>query len=360
MPSHLNCGPVVPLPFGGDQGGTRAGEGVEDSATFLADADQLPHQVSGLAGQVVLVSLAHALAQHARQHGRAALDGHVALAPPHHVFRLVTETPQLRPDALGLVPDGDAAPREARALQGIGCERQLPPVGEQQHRCAILQHAVAQLRGATIQPERGDSRMPSQEAFRAALAFARERGALPTNAKGSFPDYLAPVMILAYSVRLRGIEVCTLTDAHRQTEGVQSNRRKGSRDNVTEWDAAMIGAWEQLLARRHRIWNRKGRVRPVPLRASDRFLLVERGGDPITKSALDSAWQRFITEAVRAGVISAAERFALHGLKHRGITDGDNKAAGGHVTEAMRQRYDHEMPVVQPPGARNALERGTT
>ncbi|WP_406235037.1 integrase [Isoptericola jiangsuensis] len=167
-------------------------------------------------------------------------------------------------------------------------------------------------------------------------------------------------MILAYSVRLRGIEVCTLTDAHRQVEGVHSNRRKGSRDNVTEWDEAMIEAWDQLLARRHRIWNRKGRVRPVPLRASDRFLLVERGGDPITKSALDSAWQRFITEAVRVGVISKSERFALHGLKHRGITDGDNKAAGGHVTETMRQRYDHELPVVQPPRKRTALERGTT
>lgn len=101
-------------------------------------------------------------------------------------------------------------------------------------------------------------------------------------------------------------------------------------------------------------------MRPVPLRASDRFLLVERGGEPVAKSALDSAWQRFITEAVRVGVISQSERFALHGLKHRGTTDGDNKAAGGHVTEAMRQRYDHELPLVQPPGRRSSLERGTS
>lgn len=215
-------------------------------------------------------------------------------------------------------------------------------------------------KGVRQAKERGDSRMPSQEAFRAVLAFARERGALATNVKGSFPDYLAPVMVLAYSVRLRGIEVCTLTDAHRHAEGVHSNRRKGSRDNLTEWDAAMVEAWDQLVARRHRIWNRKGRVRPVPLRASDRFLLVERGGNPITKSALDSAWQRFITEAIREKVIDEAERFALHGLKHRGITDGENKSAGGHVTEAMRQHYDHEVPVVQPPGVRSALERGTS
>lgn len=100
------------------------------------------------------------------------------------------------------------------------------------------------------------------------------------------------------------------------------------------------------------------------LAAEQRRGFVEQRGlsprHPFRQSALDSAWQRFITEAVRVGVISKDERFALHGLKHRGITDGDNKAAGGHVTETMRQRYDHELPVVQPPGKRNALERGTT
>jgi len=167
-------------------------------------------------------------------------------------------------------------------------------------------------------------------------------------------------MVLTYSVRLRGIEVCTFTDAHRQTDGVRSNRRKGSRDNVTEWDPAMIEPWDQPVARRTRIWNQKGRARPVPLRASDRYLLIERGGEPMTRSALSTAWQRLITEAIRVGVIAKEDRFGLHGLEHRGITDGDNKAAGGHVTEAMRQRYDHELPVVQPPGKRSALERGTT
>jgi len=200
--------------------------------------------------------------------------------------------------------------------------------------------------------ERKEFRMPTPEAFQAVLQFARERGAYPTNKAGAFPSYLAPVMILAYSVRLRGIEVCTLTDAHRQVDGIHSNRRKGSRDNVTEWDAAMIDAWEELIERRNRIWNRKGRERPIPLRAQDRHLLVERSGNPISKSALDSAWQRFITEAMRVGVIGEEDRFALHGLKHRGITDSDNKASGGHKSEAMRQLYDHEVPLVKPPRKR--------
>lgn len=191
--------------------------------------------------------------------------------------------------------------------------------------------------------------MPSQAAFRAVLAFARERGALPCNAPGRVSDYLAAVMVLAYSVRLRGIEVCTLTGAHRLDEGIQSNRRKGSRDNVTEWDQEMVDAWNELVQRRERIWNRKGRIRPVPMRACDRYLLVERGGNPLRKSALDTAWQRLIAQATLAGVITEQERFSLHGLKHRGITDSENKAAGGHKTEAMRQRYDHEVPLVKPP-----------
>jgi hypothetical protein len=55
-----------------------------------------------------------------------------------------------------------------------------------------------------------------------------------------------------------------------------------------------------------------------------------------------------ITEAMRVGVITASERFALHGLKHRGITESKDKASGGHRTERMRQRYDHETPLVEP------------
>ncbi len=54
-----------------------------------------------------------------------------------------------------------------------------------------------------------------------------------------------------------------------------------------------------------------------------------------------------VRRAVGEGVIEKDQRFALHGLKHRGITDSEDKAAGGHVTEAMRQLYDHSVPVVR-------------
>lgn len=164
-------------------------------------------------------------------------------------------------------------------------------------------------------------------------------------------------MVLAYSVRLRGVEVCTLTDAHRLKQGIQSNRRKGSLDNVTLWDAETTAAWNALVERRQAIWNRPGRAFPVPLQAADRFLLVEQTGNPMSKSSLDSAWQRFIREAIRTKVISEGELFSLHGLKHRGITDtagnrGDKQDAAGHVIPEMTHRYDHELPVVDTPKPR--------
>ncbi len=92
---------------------------------------------------MVLVSLSHRLTDDTRQYRRSAVQRHIALAAPHDVFGLVAEASQLRPHTFGLVPDGDAAPGEACDLQRVGGQRQLPPVGKQQHRGAILEHARA-------------------------------------------------------------------------------------------------------------------------------------------------------------------------------------------------------------------------
>ncbi len=35
----------------------------------------------------------------------------------------------------------------------------------------------------------------------------------------------------------------------------------------------------------------------------------------------------------------------MHGLKHRGITDSNDRASGGYITEAMRQMYNHEIVI---------------
>lgn len=205
--------------------------------------------------------------------------------------------------------------------------------------------------------EASEHKMPTPEAFAKVLAFARERGARPPHTKGSCPAYIAPAMVLAFSARLRGIEVCTLTDAHRLEQGVHGERRKGSRASITEWNDEMTEAWEALVARRNAIWDRDGRNFAVPIRPEQRFLLVEQSGNPIARSSVSSAWQRFIHLAMREGVIEESERFSMHGLKHRGVTDtpgnrGDKQDAAGHKSPATTGRYDHDVPVVKPPRRR--------
>lgn len=57
--------------------------------------------------------------------------------------------------------------------------------------------------------------------------------------------------------------------------------------------------------------------------------------------------------AVESGVITPEQRFTLHGLKHRGVTDTKGsrrhkQLASGHRTEAMARLYDHDVPLVAP------------
>lgn len=157
---------------------------------------------------------------------------------------------------------------------------------------------------------------------------------------------------MAYNARLRGIEVTDLTDADALREGVRSTRRKGSRDNITASNEDLRWAWRWL--RDYRAERRKAHGRPVPMRAEQRVLLVTQTGTPLARSTLKTAWQRLITSAIAEGVIDEADRFSLHGLKHRGITDtrgtrAHKQDAAGHVTPQMTHRYDHELQVVQPP-----------
>ena len=92
----------------------------------------------------------------------------------------------------------------------------------------------------------------------------------------------------------------------------------------------------------------------TPLRAEDRRLILGEDGGPLGIEALRTAWQRWMRMATGPdGALEPSERFALHGVKHRGITDtdrADRRAGGGHVSDAMAARYDHDLPAVKPAG----------
>ncbi|KRG77137.1 hypothetical protein ABB28_01885 [Stenotrophomonas chelatiphaga] len=151
----------------------------------------------------------------------------------------------------------------------------------------------------------------------------------------------------AYQARLRGIEVLTLTDAHTDGEVLRTNRRKGSRDNLVRKGAETEEAIAMLRARRASIWEKNAGV--IPIRAEGRYLFVSEDGERLTEDGWQTAWERMMRNAVKDGILSHDERFGLHSLKHRGVTDnskGDKKEASGHKTDAMLHVYDHSLPVV--------------
>jgi len=201
--------------------------------------------------------------------------------------------------------------------------------------------------------EKADPRMPELQAFRRVQAFARLRGALGAREKGSVPPYLWAAMEIAYQCRLRGIEVITLTDAHDLGDTLRTNRRKGSRDNQVRKGDQLEAALEHLRDYRQKVWDR--RRTPTPLRPDARPIFVGEDGAMLTRRAWDNGWGRLMRMAVDEGVITAEQRFGLHGLKHRGATDTAGtyevkKQATGHKTDAMVHLYDHDVPTVEPAG----------
>ncbi|BBP86038.1 integrase [Pseudomonas sp. Pc102] len=197
--------------------------------------------------------------------------------------------------------------------------------------------------------ERKQRRLPAPAVMQRLIDRARELGKLKRGQKGAVPPHLSLVMELAYLCRLRGIEVVTLTDANELPEGVLTNRRKGSRDNIVQWTPRLRSAWEAAKKRRADIWQARGTAEPrLP---EQRFIITAEHGGKLSKSGLDSAWQRFITTAIEAGIITSEQRFGLHDLKRRGITDtpgnrADKQQASGHRDESMLDIYDLSVPTV--------------
>lgn len=223
--------------------------------------------------------------------------------------------------------------------------------------------------GVELPAERKRRRLPASDVLPRLIAFARANAG-DRGQNGSVAPYLWAAAVIGYRCRLRPIEVRTLTDANETPAGIMTNRRKGSRDNITEWSPDLREAWTYLLEHRNAIWNGKHpegedpsrkhkRVQRVarawPIRAEDRPLLVNRDGEAVGKSTFNSAWRRLIARAIEDGVMTEQNRFGPHDLKRRGITDtpgtrGEKQLASGHVNESMLDVYDFSLPVVKPAG----------
>lgn len=207
--------------------------------------------------------------------------------------------------------------------------------------------------GVEAPKERKERPIPSPTVMAALIQYAHQQGQLKRGQKGACAPYLWYVIEISYLCRLRGVETVTLTDENETELGVQTNRRKGSRDNVVRWTPRLRAAWTAAKAVRAEIWERTRT--PLSIHADQRPLIVAAHGGPLQKSSLDTAWQRFITQAIEQGIITAEERFGMHGFKRRGITDtvgnrADKQQASGHKSAAMLDVYDFSVPVVNPSG----------
>ncbi len=136
------------------------------------------------------------------------------------------------------------------------------------------------------------------------------------------PEYVQILMELAYLCSARKIEVLDLRRTDLLPEGIHMRRRKGSKDNIVKWS-------DRLEAAVNRALGRDSVIASV-------WLVHDKNGQPITSSALDSAWQR-----LKPG-------FRFHDLKKKGVSDSTSVNPAGHRTASMIQLYNVKTEEVEP------------
>lgn len=210
-------------------------------------------------------------------------------------------------------------------------------------------------KGVEKAKERKRQRLPSDEVYLKIINYAKACGQLKPKTKGSAPDYIWMVLEVAYLCRLRGTEVCTMTEARANDIGVICERLKGSRTNIAQWNPRLRKLWDTIIARRDKIW--KDQKHAIPLKPEQRPLFVNNSGDALKKSTFDSAFQRLMHRAMNEDppIITEAERFSAHDMKRKGATDtpgtrADKQDAGGWKSPQVVEVYDKSIPVVKPSG----------
>ena len=170
-------------------------------------------------------------------------------------------------------------------------------------------------------------------------------------ARSSAYWYVWPAMEIAYLCRMRLSEVLDLTDANVLPEGLLIKRRKGSRNNITEWNPRLRAAWDHAINKRNQILA--DRKQPHPIKSEDRHIIIsERTGDKIMVTSLKTAIGRIIVATKTAATEQGIDwiPFTFHDLKRKGVSDttGNKQDASGHRTASMMNIYDVRMKTVKP------------
>lgn len=175
-------------------------------------------------------------------------------------------------------------------------------------------------RGVKTLKEAPRQRYVSDDEYTAFLIYA-----------GARYSYLIPVAELAYLCRLRLSEVCDMRRESIRDDGLFAARRKGSKDALTQWTPRLRAAVDMALA----LHGGHDCMYVIPSPTNGRM----------AESTIQTAWQRTMVDWAIAG----HERFTLHDLKRKGVSDaeGDKLAASGHRSAAMLRVYD-VLPATAP------------
>ena len=200
--------------------------------------------------------------------------------------------------------------------------------------------------GTDLPKRRNKQTLPTQRAYDRLLSYAKHHGTYGQKNKGSCPHYIWAIMEINYLCYLRGVETRNITDEHIKNDVLLAERRKGSGTNKIEFNDRLRAAVNHLLECRGNIWAQ--RKLQIPFKASERPVVINTQGERLKASAYHSSWQRFITSCIDQGIITPEERFSMHDLKRKGITDTTEINAGEHLDERMKGVYDKSIRTVKP------------
>lgn len=152
--------------------------------------------------------------------------------------------------------------------------------------------------------------------------------------------YLPAYFELAYLCAARKCEVRDLRQSDVLEEGLRIRRTKGSKHNIAEWTPRLRAAVELA-----------AEISTMPKvigLGDDRPLLTDRKGAKITDEGIKSAMSRMKAKMKKLKLDDTF--WSLHLLKHKGMTDAENKDLGGHKNAAIKDSYIHDLEVVKPAG----------
>ncbi len=156
---------------------------------------------------------------------------------------------------------------------------------------------------------------------------------------------LCIIFELTLGLAARGAEALDIKVSDCTDEGILVRRLKGSKNTLIEWTAdSDIPKEQSRLYKAYRAALERHKTHKIlPI---DPPLLLTRKGDKLLPSSLQSAMHRLKKKMESRGLQNVY--WTVHELKHKAITEAEDKRIAGHKSESMRNRYDHSVEQFKP------------